>query len=373
MDIAIVEMFSKVKDPRVKNRCHYKLEEVLFISICALISNGEDYEDMAEFGKQRIDWLRQYLSLANGVPSSDTFNRVLQLIKPSELSKCLQEHGLSLFNCLSSGLAGKLISFDGKKIRGENPKSRGNNGLYILSAWVNEYRITIGERRVEDKSNEITAIPSLLDEIADDLLKNSRISIDAIGCQKDIVTQIVEKRANYLLAVKGNQKSLKEEIEDGFKWRKSNEFNEEWEYDHGRYEVRKCEILSAKDILHPNTRVDWAKIETLIKITANRTINDVTQTQTRYYISNESLLANEYNQNVRGHWSIENQLHWHLDVTFDEDACRARSGHALENLNILRKFALLKLKQRKDKISLKKRRFRASMNTEYLEKVLDLK
>lgn len=373
MDIAIIEMFTGIADPRRKNRCYYKLEEVLFISLCTLISNGEDYEDMVEFGEQRIEWLSQYLALSNGIPSADTFNRVLRIIKPSELSECLKKHGLNLFESLSNGLNGRLISFDGKKLRGVSPKSRGNKGLYVLSAWVSDYRLTIGETKVEDKSNEITAIPKLLDELDDDLLKDSRISIDAIGCQKEIANKIVNKGANYLLAVKDNQKVLKEEIEDGFKHRKAKEFNENWEYEHSRYEVRKCEILNAKDILHPDTKADWEEIETLIKITASRTTKNITQTQVRFYISNESLSASEYNQNVRGHWSIENQLHWHLDVTFNEDACRARCGNAPENLNILRKFALLKIKQPKDKLSLKKRRFRASLNLEYLEKVLNLK
>lgn len=372
MDIKVAEIFSPVKDIRVKNRCLHKLEDILFISLCTLIANGEDFPDMVLFGEQKEDWLRQYIDLPNGIPSVDTFIRVLELINPSELSTCLERHGLMLFNCISDGLEGKQINFDGKKLKGASPKSRGNKGFFILSAWVSDYHISIGQVKVNSKSNEITAIPELLDELTDNCLKGNTVTIDGIGCQVNIVEKIIAKGADYLLAVKNNQKGLKTEIEDGFKLLKAISDDEQWEYDHNRYEVRKCEILRAKDVLHPETLSKWVGIQTLIKIEATRIINGIKYTQTRYYISSEDLNAKAYNENTRGHWSIENHLHWHLDVTFKEDACRLRSENAPLNLNILRKFALMKLKQMDEKTSLKKRRYRASLNDDYLEKVLKL-
>lgn len=368
MDREIIFLLEKINDPRLKGRISHKLEDILFISLCTLISNGEDYEDMVEFGHQRLSWLSKFLELPNGIPSRDTFGRVLSLIAPSDLGECLSKHGLSLFESISNSLQGKLINFDGKKIRGENPKSRGNSGLYILSAWVSEYRLSIGQTKVEDKSNELTAIPKLLKELK---IEGSTVSIDAIGCQVNIATQIKEEnKSEYLLAVKKNQKGLLEEIEDGFTWRKPEQYHKKWEYDHGRYEDRLCEILKAKEILHPETLNKWTGINTLVKISSTRIVKDKSVQEKRFYISSEALSAGEYNQMVRNHWSIENHLHWHLDVTFKEDACRARDGNAAQNLNILRKFALFKIGKMNDKLSLKKRRFRASLNLEYLEEVL---
>lgn len=365
MQAKIDRVFSKVDDPRVKLRCLHRLKDILFISFCTLLSNGEDYEDMVEFGKQRREWLEEVLELPNGIPSHDTFNRVLQIIDPEQLNACLTEDA----GILIESIKGKLVSFDGKKIKGVSPKSRGNKGLFILSAWVGEHRLCIGQQKVEDKSNEITAIPELIDSLD---LQGSTVSIDAIGCQTEIAEKIVAAKADYLLAVKQNQGSLYEEISDHFTWGASKAFNETWEYDHGRYEVRKCQIAPAKEYLTSGLADQWKGIKTLIKIEAQRTIGETTSSQTRFYISSEEKQPTYYNAAVRGHWSIENQLHWHLDVTFNEDANRGRRGNAPQNLNILRKMALHRISTMKDKLSLKKRRFRASMNVDYLRKIVGL-
>lgn len=377
MKISVEEIFKPVQDSRRINRCWHKLEDILFISLCALIANGEDIPDMVTFGKEKENWLKKYIDLANGIPSIDTFSRALEAINPKELSSCLERHGLMLFDCISDGLTGVQINFDGKKIKGASPRSRGNKGLFILSAWVSDYQISIGQVKVKDKSNEITAIPELLDELSDDCLKGNTITIDGIGCQTKIADKIIRKQAHYLLAVKNNQKSLREEVEDGFKYLRPNEADETWEYDHNRYETRKCEILQAKDVLHPKTLEKWTGVQTLVKITATRTVRDVKSSETRFYISSEQISAVDYNKYTRGHWSIENHLHWHLDVTFKEDNCspdsyRERGKNAPFNLNILRKFALMKLKQMNDKQSLKKRRYKASLNDEYLDKIINI-
>lgn len=365
MGHSLDELFMGVDDPRVKGRCLHRLKDILFIAFCTLLSNGEDFEDMVEFGHQRYDWLNGILDLANGIPSHDTFNRVLQIVDPEQLSKCLEQDGQVLLD----RLAGQLVTFDGKKMRGVSPKSRGNKGLYILSAWVGSHRLCIGQKKVQDKSNEISAIPDLIAALD---LQGSTVSIDAIGCQTDIAQSIVEAQADYLLAVKANQGLLYDQVSDDFTWKSAHEFSEQWEYDHGRYELRKCSIVAAKEVLSPDLLEKWVGIKTLIKIEAQRAINEVSTWQTRFYMSSQEKDATYYNEAVRAHWSIENHLHWHLDITFNEDANRSRSGYAPQNLNILRKIALHRIRHMTDKLSLKKRRFRASMNVDYLQKVIGI-
>lgn len=361
----IAGIFTKIDDPRVETRCLHKLVDILFIAFCTLLSNGEDFEDMVEFGKQRYSWLTQVLELPNGIPSHDTFNRVLQLIDSEQLTSCLAADG----ELLIESVKGKLINLDGKKLKGVSPKSRGNKGFYILSAWVGRDRLCIGQKKVKDKSNEITAIPELLDTLN---LQGSTVSIDAIGCQSEIAEKILECKADYLLAVKKNQGNLYEAIEDDWLWQNAEDIDENWEYDHGRYETRTCKIADASKNLPPNLLIKWTGVKTLIRIDSKRTIKDKTTSETRYYISSEEKSVAEYNIAIRGHWSIENHLHWHLDVTFKEDNNRSRKGNAPQNLNILRKMALHRISRMDDKLSLKKRRFRASMNPEYLEKVVGI-
>lgn len=262
----------------------------------------------------------------------------------------------------------ELISIDGKNVKGENPQSRGNKGLYVLTAWVNSQGICLGQRKVGDKSNEITAIPELLDEIE---IKGATISIDAIGCQEAIAEQIVKKEANYLLSVKKNQKNLFEEVSEGFKHAQLKDESEDCDYGHVRYEVRRCCILSGEEIMSPNLSAKWPSIETLIMINASRTIGEVTTPITRYYISNMGkVTADQSNKLVRNHWGIENHLHWHSDVTFSEDSCRIRKGNAALNMNLIRKKALQMVKGMNDKWSLKKRRYNCSLGPDYLQKVI---
>ena len=365
MQDAITRIFSKVEDPRVENRCLHRLKDILFIAFCTLLSNGEDFEDMVEFGKQRQPWLEEVLDLPNGIPSHDTFNRVLQIIDSEQLKLAMGEDAQDLIEDIKD----KLISLDGKKIKGVSPTSRGNRGLFILSAWVGENRICLGQKKVEDKSNEISAIPDLIDSLD---IEGSTVSIDAIGCQVEIAEKILDAKANYLLALKKNQGKLLEQVSDDFTWQSAKSLDETWEYDHGRYERRVCQIVAAKEVLSPDLLAKWTGIKTLVKIVAQRIIKDVITSQSRFYISSEERSEAFYNLAVRGHWSIENHLHWHLDITFNEDANRSRSGNAPQNLNILRKMALHRISNMHDRLSLKKRRFRASMNIKYLQKVVGL-
>lgn len=359
---SVEDLFSHVPDPRVMSRCRHKLSDILFIALSTLICNGEDFEDMVEFAHQRYDWLSSFLQLPNGVPSHDTFNRVLQHIQPEALQQCLQQDGQVLLDTLKE----RQVVLDGKKLRGVSPTSKGNKGLFILSAWVSDSNLCIGQAKVEDKSNEITAIPALL-ELLD--LKGAVVSIDAIGCQKAIAATIADRQATYLLSLKKNQKHSFEQVEDSFRFATatSSSSSQEWEYDHGRYETRKCTVLSLSQEQQHELFGQWKDLRHLIRVEASRQSSKGSSKQIRYYLSNASCSeAGYFNKLVRGHWSIENRLHWHLDVTFGEDACRARTLNAAENLNILRKLALHRISAMKDKLSKKKRRYRASLNNDYL-------
>lgn len=363
-DIRLI--FSKVPDPRVEGRCLHSLSDILFIAICTLLSNGEDFADMVAFAEEREEWLRTKIELRNGIPSHDTFNRVFQLIDSKHLARVLGEDGSALLNHIED----QLINIDGKKIKGVSPKSKGNKGLFILSAWISEKEFCLGQQVVDDKSNEIFSIPDLLDEIE---IKGSTVSIDAIGTQTEIAKKIIKKKADYLLAVKQNQLGLYEEVQKAFDAFPGSEHIDQWEKDHGRIERRGCSILEAKQVLDPKRLKLWPQLSTLIKVESNRIVNGVNDSKTRFYISSRTDLdAAQYNKMVRNHWSIENKLHWHLDVTFREDDCRARSGNAAQNLNVIRKLALRRIAKDNSKLSKKKRRFKASMNIQYLDKVLRL-
>lgn len=314
----IRDYFSKIEDPRAVLKCKHKLSDILLIGLFTYLSNGEDYEDMVLFAKTKGSLLIDYIELPNGVPSHDTFNRVFQLLDCGVLRQCLNDYGKSLIDILAE----KQICLDGKKLRGVSPTSRGNEGLFIVNAWVSENKICVGQQRVDDKSNEIEAIPALLKSID---LTDAVVSIDAIGCQKEIAVQIKQQKGHYLLAVKKNQKDLFEDIECAFKTNKATSFQEEWEYENSRLEQRKCSILPAQSMLMKETLDEWNGLQTIIKIEAERFVKHQKTTQVRYYISDEDVCNAQYfNRLTRGHWSIENHLHWHLDVTFSES--NRRSG-----------------------------------------------
>jgi predicted transposase YbfD/YdcC len=361
----IVTTLQRVYDYRVANRCSHRLESILFIAICTILSGGEDYHDMEAYGQEKEKWLGKYLDLPYGTPSHDTFERVFQNLDKEDFSKYLS--GISYDSKLD--LQNEIVAIDGKKLRGVSPKTRGNRGLYILSAWACKEEVSLGEIRVEDKSNEITSIPSLLEKIE---IKESLISIDAMGCQKEIATLILGKEADYLLALKSNQKSLEREVQEIFAYVKTKQEDAQWDYGHGRYEERKCYILDAQEYLSPMELTKWKGIRTLIRIDSLRIQDDIRHTETRYYISSRVAFAKYFNDAVRIHWSIENKLHWNLDTILKEDSSRARLGNSPENLNILRKFCLRLLVQKKDGFSKNKKRFKAALNTQYLQGILNV-
>jgi predicted transposase YbfD/YdcC len=364
METKVSLYFLEVEDPRVEGRCTHLLSDILMISLLTYLTGGTDYQDMHLFAKERGSEFEGLLELAHGAPSPDTFERVFKKLKSESLQTCLEHYGKSILETLSE----KQIVLDGKKLKGVSPCSKGNSGLYILNAWVSENRFCIAQEEVEEKSNEITAIPKILTSLD---IEEAVVSIDAIGTQTKIAEQIIEQKGHYLLSVKGNQKGLLDDLEHAFKVDKGLTFVADVESDHGRIENRCCSILPAHDYLLKENRAAWKNVSTLIKVDASREINGVLHEETRYYISDETVSNPScYLSLSRGHWGIENQLHWHLDVTFKEDDCRARKGNAPLNLSTLRKFALQILSIQNDKLSLKKRQYKAALDVSYLKKII---
>lgn len=357
----LVSLLSKIADPRVQGRCAHRLSDILAIALCSIIANGNTFEDMEEYGLQNKTFLETFLDLPAGIPSHDTFRRVFGILESKSLSSFLAEYS----GLLLAGLAEKQICLDGKKLRGATPTKKGESGIYLLNAWVSENQLCVFHERVEDKSNEITAIPKVLHALD---ITDALVSIDAIGCQKNIAKQIVQGGGHYLLALKENQGTLYQDTVYAFKT--ATPLASATHVEEGG-ETRICTLLDAKTCLSDTQLGAWEGLSRLIRVESSRTVNKETTWLTRYYINDEVENSPAYfNAAVRGHWGVENQLHWFLDVVFKEDQSRVRKDNAPQNLSAIRKVALQMLRQNKTKISLPKKRYRASMNQTYLKDIL---
>lgn len=362
----IYPIFDTVPDHRVTGRCIYKLGDLLVISLLTMMCGGEDYVDMSEFAALRARDFGLLSDCGDNSPSPDTFERLMSAVNPDELERCLVEHGRRFLD----SLAEKQVVIDGKKLRGASPRSKGSKGDYILNAFVSENHIMVGQVPLKDKENEITAIPRLLDKLD---LTDSVVSIDAIGTQTDIAQAIIDKNAHYFLAVKDNQGALHDAIKDTFRYNEPLDKSSEMEADHGRIEVRKCRVVEADKMEDKDVSLRWPGIKTLVEVTSQVTVGAEEEVTTiRHYISDEDFPhAAYYAMLARGHWGIENQLHWHLDVTFKEDASRARKGFAGQNMSTMRKIALQAVKAHNDKRSVRKRLFRAAISQDYLKELIN--
>ena len=348
----LFQIFDSIPDHRVTGRCTYSLSDLLTIALLTFMSGGEDYVDMSPFAEVKARKFGLLAHCDDRSPSPDTFERLMSAVSPDEIERCLVYHGRAFIDSLKE----KQVVIDGKKLRGARPKARGTKGDYIMNAFVSENHIMIGRLPLEDKENEITAIPKLLDKLD---VEGAVISIDAIGTQTDIAAQILDKKADYFLAFKDNQGSLHEAVIDTFRYSTPFDESSEMEADHGRVEMRRCRVVHAEDIEDELTRQRRPGLKTLAEISSEvSTAGGPTVTTVRHYISNEDFPhASYYAMPARGHWGIENQLHWHLDVTFKEDASRARKGFASQNLSMIRKIALQTVKAHTDKRSIRKRLF----------------
>jgi predicted transposase YbfD/YdcC len=340
------------------------MEDIIFITIAAVICGAETWNDIENYGKSKENWLRQYLQLPNGIPSHDTFNRFFSALNPEEFEKAF----LEWVSDVAEMTKGEVVSIDGKSLRGTREGSQSKRAVHIVSAWANTNRLSLGQVKVDEKSNEITAIPKLLEVLA---LQGCLVTIDAMGCQKEIAEKIIKKEADYILAVKGNQGSLEEDIKRTERFCPPTEEWVEEDFGHGRIENRKCSLY--KDLCFIEKASEWKALKAVIKIESYRYIKSEgkEERETRYYITSSAGSAEKLGQAIRSHWGIENSLHWVLDVSFREDESRKREGYSAQNFSMINRIALnLIKKEQSKKRSVKGKRLDAAWNNEYLLKIL---
>ena len=359
----LLEIFKIVPDFRLKRKRLHSLVDIIFISICGIICGCQDYVAIHLWAKDKENWLRKYISLPNGIPSDDTLRRVFQILDYESFNRCF----IKFTEDLCTLTSGEVIAFDGKCLRGSKDKSKGANGLYVLGAWASKNKLLLGQLKVDEKSNEIVAMPKLLEILH---IKGCIVTADALNCQKDIAAKVIEKGADYLLAVKGNQGELYTQIEQSFSLEAPTSIVETLEKDHGRIEKRTCRVMT--NLQWIEARDDWEKLTTIVKVDTERTIlsENKFSSDTRYFICSADLSATKILEAVRSHWGIENTLHWSLDVTFQEDNKRNRIDNSAVNTAFLRRFTLNLLKKEKTKISIEHKRLKANRDIDFLEKVI---
>ncbi len=366
--VRIQDHFDELTDPRTRE-VTYPLVNIVVIAVCAVICGADDFVAIAKFGRTKRKWFAKFLDLKSGIPSHDRFNAILAALKPAEFEKCL----LGWITALHEISGGQIIAIDGKTLRRSFDKASGKSAIHMVSAWATANHISLGQVVVDAKSNEITAIPKLLEMLE---ISGSLVTIDAMGCQTEIAKRIVQGNAIYCLAAKGNQPTLHQGIIDYFENHLEDDFArtrvrryETHEKGHGREESRYYYICPVPKDLPDRSR--WAHLRA-IGLTLNITQRDGKECiEVRYYILSKYIAGRRFAEAVRSHWSIENNLHWQLDVTFQEDQCRIRKGHADTNFSILRCTALSMLKHESTlKVGVKNKRLTAGWDETYLEKAL---
>jgi predicted transposase YbfD/YdcC len=365
----IVDYFSKVDDPRDDNRRHL-LVDIIVIAVCAAICDADEWTDVELFGQAKEKWFREFLELPHGIPSHDTFGRVFARINPEQFQQCFQEW----IAAVEERTHGQIVAFDGKQLRHSYDEATGKKAIYMVSAWASANSIVLGQRKVDDKSNEITAVPKLLDMLE---ISGCIVTADAMNCQRVVAQKAVEKGADYVLVVKENQGRLLKTIQllfddpDEMRWVDC-DYHETVNEGHGRRETRRCWTTSDPDYLHYIASFgDWQGLRSIGMIEATRVTDEKTTVDRRYFISSLESNAKQLLHASRTYWGIENKLHWVLDLAFREDDSRVRKGNGPQNFAVLRHIAL-NLLRREDtaKISIRAKRKRAGWDNDYLLKVL---
>jgi predicted transposase YbfD/YdcC len=368
---SIAVHFASLPDPRIPRRQVHRLVDILTIALCAVLVGADDFVAIAQFGEEKHAWLKTFLELPGGIPTHDTFGRVFAALDPAAFNTCF----LHWVQAVAPGI-GKHIAIDGKTLRGSHDRLAGHAALHLVSAWASDAGLVLGQRAVATKSNEITAIPALL-EVLD--LRDATVTIDAMGCQTAIASAIVAHGGEYVLALKANQGTLFENVRDTFTLADAEppaspppaERSTTFDKGHGRIDVRRVTTVSDPaiiDYLDP-TRA-WSNLRSIVRVEAERRFPDKVEHHTRYYLSSSTADAKTQGGFIRDHWCIENQLHWSLDVTFHEDGHRGRTGNTAENLAIVRHLALNILRHDPLKASIKGKRFKAALNHDYLTRLL---
>ncbi len=361
--------FAQLEDPRRPGRTFsHPLTEIITIALCAVIGGANSWVAVETFGRAKQTWFQRFLKLEQGIPSHDTFGRVFAALNPLAFQTCFREWIATA--CARLGL--RHVAIDGKRLAGSHDTRLGVQAIHLVSAWASDVRVTLGQVAVEEKSNEITAIPKLLEMLE---IAGALVTLDAMGCQKEIAAKIRERRADYVLAVKENQPHLHEDVERLFQEALEQETlaaqwegHESVEKNHGREEMRLCWVLH--DVSGLRDRELWQDVCSVIVVVTERGVGDSSHTEVRYYISSRRGSAAEFAQAIRRHWGIENECHWVLDVVFGEDASRMRTEQEAENVGWLRRMVLSMLKQVKGKRSVAATRMAAGWNEEFLEQIL---
>ena len=361
--------FSTLEDPRTR-QCCYSLQEILLLALCAVLSGADDWVMICMWGNAKLEWLRKFLPYKNGIPSHDTLGRVFGLLDAARFEQCF----IQWMSSVDGVFQGVEINIDGKTVRGS--RSDPNKAIHVVSAYAGALGLTLGQCKTAEKSNEITAIPELLNSL---LLTDCVVTINAMGCQKAIAAQIVSKDADYVLAVKDNQPTLAHGVQTAFESIPAPDealkqglvsYFETIEKDHGRIETRRYTVLQNLACMD-TFREDWPSLTAFIKVESTRDIQGQVSTEIRYYISSRAGTAEALGGIVRRHWGIENGLHWVLDVSYGEDQARTRIGNSAENFSILRRISLNLIRQDKvTKAGVKNRRLKAGIDDAYREKLI---
>jgi predicted transposase YbfD/YdcC len=358
--------FSALQDPRrtAKGHFYYPLEEILFLVISAVLSGVDDWTSIAFFGNTKLEWLRRFFPYKHGIPSHDVLGKLFSRLDPVKFSECFT----NWVNTISDLTEGEVIAIDGKSICGSGDSGSPKSALHVVSAYAAGNKLCLGQVTVDQKHNEIVAIPKVLGLLA---IKGCVVTIDAMGCQKEIARQIIKQGGDYVLMVKDNQKGLKGQTEKLFNYYKSPEKNETVSSGHGRVETRVCEAIG--DLGFMDEKEHWPGLKSIVRVTSSRYIKKTGKesTDTRFYISSLEPNPQKLNKNVRSHWAIENNLHWTLDVIFNEDSKLKKKDFSAANFNIISKIALAILeKDTSFKASKRQKRLKAALDDNYREKLL---